>query len=81
VFSIDLAKLKEFIKEIKPHVIAIGAGIGETDVYRFYEEIRRLVDTGERRVHVTWVDAQVPRIYKNSKRAGADFPDYPPFLR
>eukprot|EP01087_Luapelamoeba_hula_P017548 TRINITY_DN5544_c0_g1_i1.p1 TRINITY_DN5544_c0_g1~~TRINITY_DN5544_c0_g1_i1.p1 ORF type:complete len:1445 (+),score=255.12 TRINITY_DN5544_c0_g1_i1:88-4422(+) len=77
----DLHKISQFISVQKPNVIALGAVVGEPEARRFFEDIKRVANDTDRRVHVTVVDAQVPRIYSTMERAVREFPDKPSALR
>ena len=76
--SQDLDKLKEFIKEYSPHVIAVGA---QLEARRFYDEIHNIIQNSKelllsQTVHVTYVDLEIPRIYSVSSRSTSEYPDY-----
>jgi transcription elongation factor SPT6 len=75
----DKDKLKEFILQHEPHVIAIGA---ELEAKKLYEEFYQIADDLLKEktskltqpIHVTYVDMEVPRIYQNSPRGISEFP-------
>lgn len=80
----DLDTLAEFIRNKKPHVIAISgesreAQMIQTDVR---DVIQILVDDDKfPEISVEIVDNDFAKIYANSKKGEADFREYPPLLR
>jgi len=74
----DRKKLVKFIEDNEPQVIGIGA---QLEARRLYDEVHGVVkDLRSRQriafTHVAYVDLQVPRIYANSERAQAEFPEF-----
>ena len=80
----DIQRLKNFIVAKKPHVIALGANTIETRYVfgHLHDMVQQLQDSDQLPpISVEVVDNNVSVIYQNSRRANADFPDYPPLLR
>ncbi|ELR24047.1 S1 RNA binding domain containing protein [Acanthamoeba castellanii str. Neff] len=83
----ELDQLRDFISDHTPHAIVVGAGPNEIDSRRFFEELTRAATTVEarkdlrHRIHVTYADSRIAKIYKNSSRSQKEFPDYAPLAR
>ena len=81
----DTNSLRKFIKNRKPHVIAVAAI--DMTARNVQGEIERLlqdlVDTDEfpRVVQVVLVDNNLSKVYSNTNRAAQDFREYPPVLK
>ena len=79
----DLAKLKDFIMEHKPHFIAIGV----TDRFATYlqKDIQavcaELEEEGLHSVTVELMDTELASVYAKTSRANIEFRDFPPELR
>lgn len=79
----DLAKLKDFIMEHKPHFIAIGV----TDRFAIYlqKDIQavcaELEEEGLHSVTVELMDTELASVYAKTTRANIEFRDFPSELR
>lgn len=80
----DLENLAEFLRNKKPHVIAIG---GESrEALMLQADLREVIDNLVKddkfpEINVEIVDNDFAKIYANSKKAETDFRDYPLLLR
>lgn len=80
----DRAKLRQFILNRKPHVIAVGS---ETMLARMLvldvtDIISKLAETDQfPMIPVELVDNELSVVFQESKRAIAEFPSFPPLLR
>ncbi|XP_037932436.1 transcription elongation factor SPT6 [Teleopsis dalmanni] len=80
----DLANLKEFIRNKKPHVLAIGGESREAQMIQsdIQEIIKELVEEDQfPPIAVEIIDNELAKIYANSKKGVADFKDYPLLLK
>ncbi|RWS30565.1 Transcription elongation factor SPT6-like protein, partial [Leptotrombidium deliense] len=80
----DKDKLKRFILAKKPHVICIGAEsmAARNVVEDVMSVIQDLIETEQfPSIPVELVDDELSSVYMNSKRAVAEFPEYPALLR
>lgn len=80
----DLESLAEFMRNKKPHVIAIGGESRES--LNIQVDLRELVaqlveDDKYPEINVEIVDNDLAKIYANSKKGEADFREYPLLLR
>ncbi|XP_018496136.1 LOW QUALITY PROTEIN: transcription elongation factor SPT6-like, partial [Galendromus occidentalis] len=80
----DLAKLKKFIAEKKPHCVVISAESREAlsikeDVEQVIKELGD--DDQFPAVQVMLLDCGLALVYANSKRAEQEFREYPPLLK
>lgn len=80
----DLSALKNFIRNKKPHVIAIG---GESrDAIMIQQDLKEVIqqlsdDEQFPTVNVEIVDNELAKIYSQSNKGTADFREYPTILR
>lgn len=80
----DRNKLRQFILNRKPHVIAVGS---ETMLARMLimdinDIIAKLIETEQfPPISVELVDNELSVVFQESKRAIAEFPSFPPLLR
>lgn len=80
----DLLALKNFIRNKKPHVIAIGGESFKATMVQedIREIIKELVEEEQfPSVSVEIVDNDLAKIYGNSKKGSTDFREYPEVLR
>jgi transcription elongation factor SPT6 len=80
----DLDNLAEFIRNKKPHVVAIGGESREALMIQtdLRELIKQLVDDDKfPEINVEIVDNDFAKIYANSKKGENDFREYPLLLR
>jgi len=80
----DMELLKNFILRHQPRAVAISAETREST--SVMEDISRAITELEQEqsmstIYVELVDAEVARLYQDSPRGRAEFPDYPPLLR
>lgn len=80
----DLKKLKEFIADKKPHVVAVTAE--SRAALGLIEDIKRIIENlcqeqAIAPINVELVDNEVAMIYENSSKGKADFREYPVVLR
>ncbi|PVD31669.1 hypothetical protein C0Q70_07087 [Pomacea canaliculata] len=80
----DMQKLKEFILNKKPHVIAVSAESREAMM--ICDDVKLILNELEQEEHlppisVELVDNEVAMIFENSNKAQAEFREYPPTLR
>ncbi|XP_040577453.1 transcription elongation factor SPT6 [Lepeophtheirus salmonis] len=83
--DVDMAKLKSFIIQKRPHVIVVGAIDRDAVRVRYDVEavVHELVE-GEHqfpKIGVFLMDDNLAKVYSNSTRASQDFRDYPNVLR
>lgn len=80
----DIESLTDFIRNKKPHVIAIGGESREAIMIQqdLQEIINKLMDD-EQFPHVTVeiIDNELAKIYANSVKGTTEFREYPPLLR
>ena len=73
----DIDKLKKFIVDHAPNVIAVGA---QLEAKRLYDELIKIRDNIKDNVvntiEITYVDLEVPLIYAASVRSSSEFPDF-----
>lgn len=80
----DLLAIKDFIRNKKPHVIALG---GESrEALQIQQNVRDVVKELVKEeqfpeISVEIVDNELAKIYSNSKKGVADFREYPTLLR
>ena len=80
----DLDTLAEFIRNKKPHVIAISGESREAQMIQvdICELIQQIVEEDKfPEIKVEIVDNDLAKIFANSKKGEADFREYPPLLR
>lgn len=80
----DLDSLADFIRNKKPHVIAIGGESREALMIQtdLRDLIKQMVDEDKfPEINVEIVDNDLAKIFANSKKGEADFREYPPLLR
>ncbi|CAD7091358.1 unnamed protein product [Hermetia illucens] len=80
----DISNLKAFIRNKKPHVIAIGGESREACMIQqdLQEIIKELVEEEQfPNVAVEIVDNELAKIYANSNKGQSDFREYPDLLR
>ncbi|KAG5681165.1 hypothetical protein PVAND_010625 [Polypedilum vanderplanki] len=80
----DLDNLAEFMRNKKPHVVAIGGESREALMIQadLREVIQNLVDDDKfPEINVEILDNDFAKIYANSKKAETDFREYPLLLR
>ncbi|XP_074604338.1 transcription elongation factor Spt6 isoform X2 [Brevipalpus obovatus] len=80
----DKDNLRRFILEKRPHVICVGAKslVCRDIVQDLVSIVQDLVETESfPNIPTELVDDELSLVYMNSKRAVADFPDFPPTLR
>ncbi|VDI00276.1 transcription elongation factor SPT6 [Mytilus galloprovincialis] len=80
----DLKRLKEFIADKKPHVVAVTAE--SRDALSIIEDIKKIIDDlcqeqAIAPINVELVDNEVAMIYENSNKGKSDFREYPVVLR
>lgn len=80
----DLSTLEDFIRNKKPHVIAISGESREAQMIQ--EDLRELIqqmidDDKFPEIGVEIVDNDFAKIFANSKKGESDFREYPPLLR
>ncbi|ESO97932.1 hypothetical protein LOTGIDRAFT_103494 [Lottia gigantea] len=80
----DLEKLKEFISNKKPHVIAVT---GESrEALMIVDDLKKIITTLEEEeqlppISVELMDNELALVYENTNKAAHDFREYPPVLR
>ena len=80
----DRNKLKQFILNKKPHVIAVGSEtmMARTVIGDLNDIIMKLMETDQfPPISVELVDNELSIVFQESKRAIAEFPSFPPLLR
>lgn len=80
----DMQSITEFIRNKKPHVIAIGGESKEALMIQkdFQECVKNLVDDEQfPEIAVEIVDNELAKIYSNSIKGSNDFREYPTLLR
>lgn len=80
----DMQSITEFIRNKKPHVIAIGGESKEALMVQkdFQECLKSLVDDEQfPEIAVEIIDNELAKIYSNSIKGTTDFREYPPLLR
>lgn len=80
----DLRNLKDFIRNKKPHVVAIGGESREAQMIQsdVQEIIKELVDEEQfPQIAVEIVDNELAKIYANSQKGASDFKEYPTLLK
>ena len=79
----DLDALRQFILQKKPHVVVIGvANRKALDIQQDVQDLlHELMDQEQfPKIDVHIMDDNLAKVYANSARAKADFPQYPPIL-
>ncbi|XP_055909198.1 transcription elongation factor SPT6 [Eupeodes corollae] len=80
----DMANLKAFLLNKKPHVVAIGGESREAQMIQqdVQEVIKQLVEEEQfPQVAVEIIDNELAKIYANSNKGAADFREYPTLLK
>ena len=80
----DRNKLRQFIVNRKPHVIAIGSEtmMARSLIQDVTDIVDKLVESDQfPRIAVELVDNELSVVFQESKRAIAEFPSFPPLLR
>lgn len=80
----DIAAITNFIRNKKPHVIAIGGeSLNATRIQQdFRDVIKNLVDEEQfPQIPVEIINNDLAKIYANSKKGAVDFREYPIILR
>lgn len=80
----DRENLKRFIFDKKPHVICLGAkSLIARDIIQDLQAIVTELCEAEQfpQIPIELIDDELSLVYMNSKKAIADFPDFPPVLR
>lgn len=80
----DLLSLKTFIKNKKPHVIAIGGESREAQMIQhdIRDIVKELIEEEQfPSIGVEIIDNELAKIYANSNKAAHDFREYPPTLK
>lgn len=80
----DLNTLEDFLRNKKPHVIAISGESREAQMIQtdIRDLVQQMMDEDKfPEINVEIVDNDFAKIYANSKKGEADFREYPPLLR
>jgi len=80
----DRNKLKQFILNKKPHVIAVGSEtmLARTVISDINEIVLKLMESDQfPAISVELVDNELSVVFQESKRGIAEFPSFPPLLR
>ncbi|KAI8081499.1 SH2 domain-containing protein [Halteromyces radiatus] len=81
-----VSQLDQFIRSRKPHVVGVAGYNAETrrlikHLQGMISEINQTRESGTGPIDLVVVDDEAARLYKNSKRARDEFPDYPEVMR
>uniref|UniRef100_A0A1B0BJV8 Transcription elongation factor SPT6 n=1 Tax=Glossina palpalis gambiensis TaxID=67801 RepID=A0A1B0BJV8_9MUSC len=80
----DIKNLKEFIRNKKPHVIAVGGESREAQMIQsdIQEIVKELIQEEQFPcIAVEIVDNELAKIYANSQKGSSDFKEYPTLLK
>lgn len=82
--EVDLQRFKDLIMRRRPHVVVIGSESHEAIM--LVDDVKEVLTSLEEqeqfpKINVELLDNTLATLYAASKKADADFPDFPPLLR